>query len=134
MAAGLSGVNAMSTLKVAHTRCSLGYLHEATAISGKRAIMADASPELANDTMERRRRWTIISIYLASIVERADEQILPALYYVSTGDSLPRIGGSAGPPRLSHLSVVCIHVGDEAGLISALQVPKLEPPIPLASV
>mmetsp|Transcript_5450 Transcript_5450/g.15171 ORF Transcript_5450/g.15171 Transcript_5450/m.15171 type:complete len:500 (+) Transcript_5450:565-2064(+) len=87
-------MNGINDLKVAHTRGSLGYLHEATAMSGKPPLMADAS-EASNDPMERKRRWTTISIYLASIVERADEQILPALYYfvgVSLGATPSQLG------------------------------------------
>mmetsp|Transcript_21506 Transcript_21506/g.51310 ORF Transcript_21506/g.51310 Transcript_21506/m.51310 type:complete len:506 (+) Transcript_21506:414-1931(+) len=86
----------MASLKVAHSRGSLGYLQGATSISGKGPLMADAVPDPnSNETNERRRKWTTLSIYLAAVVERADEQILPALYYfvgVSFGATPSQLG------------------------------------------
>jgi hypothetical protein len=79
---------AMSSLKVAHargSRGSLSYLKDASAISGKAPLMADVGPEglpASYDAAERRRKWTTFTVYLAAVVERADEQILPALYFV----------------------------------------------------
>mmetsp|Transcript_16591 Transcript_16591/g.43015 ORF Transcript_16591/g.43015 Transcript_16591/m.43015 type:complete len:537 (+) Transcript_16591:330-1940(+) len=81
-------LSGMSNLKAAHARSgsrgSLSYLNQAGAISGKAPLMADAAPEGVpgcSEAMERRRKWTTLSVYLAAVVERADEQILPALYF-----------------------------------------------------
>ncbi len=94
MVSGLSAVNSISSLKVAHTRGSLGYLHEANNViqPGPRALMAHAGgssdPGGNGDVAERRRYWTTAAVYLAAVVERADEQILPALYFVRRNPSL----------------------------------------------